>query len=134
MNLNPATFQQETWAHKPDAWATGAANSAAIDTQKFRQAAFYVNLADKGAAGTLDYKIQESDDGSTGWTDVSGAAITQLTANGTARVSVNVNATGRGRYLRAVMTVGGNTVDAGSLCVLSCPINSADITATYVTA
>jgi|SRR5579884_227265 hypothetical protein len=48
-------------------------------------------------------KIQDSADGSTGWADVAGAAITAITqSNGQANINVNLRGT-RG-YIRAVVT------------------------------
>lgn len=54
--------------------------------------------------GTLDGKIQDSPDGSTGWGDVSGATFTQSTTTADAKVLVlNPRAT-RG-YIRYVGTI-----------------------------
>jgi hypothetical protein len=61
---------------------------------------------------TVDGKVQESDDGSTGWEDVTGAAIAQQTT-GSKIVRVRVpNPHNRKRYLRAVLVtafVGGTS-------------------------
>lgn len=55
-------------------------------------------------AQTFDLKLQESSTGTSGWTDVTGAAITQVAAdNGYG--SVNVNLRGVKQYIRAVHTV-----------------------------
>lgn len=96
--------------------ASGAAtiNGASIDRNGFYSAVLH------GATGavtgtptgqTFDLKLQDSADGSTGWADISGAAITQITAVSTAG-EINVNLTGAKRYIRAVGTValtGGTT-------------------------
>lgn len=61
-----------------------------------------------GTAPTLDGKIQDSDDGSTGWADVGGAAFTQVTAANTAlKIAVSANACKR--YIRYVGTIAGTT-------------------------
>lgn len=61
-----------------------------------------------GTAPTLDGKIQDSDDGSTGWADVSGVTFTQVTAaNSKQKTSVPANACKK--YVRYVGTIGGTT-------------------------
>jgi len=101
-------------AVKADAHAIGAINGNAIDTTQYDSLAFNVVLSDKGSAGTLDAKLQHSDDGSTDWTDDDGTsknikAITQLTANGSARLAIHRPIK---KYYRVVITVGTNAVDA----------------------
>lgn len=63
-----------------------------------------------GADVTLDGKIQESADGTTGWTDVSGATFTQVdnTAGG-AFESIIIEVDDLKRYVRYVGTVAGTT-------------------------
>ena len=56
-------------------------------------------------AQTVDAKLQESDDGATGWTDIAGAAIATLTADETAG-GVDVNLSGAKAFVRVVATVG----------------------------
>ena len=62
-------------------------------------------------AQTFDAKLQDSADGSTGWADITSAAITQVTAdNGYGSVNVNLHTCER--YIRSVHTValtGGST-------------------------
>ncbi len=56
---------------------------------------------------TVDAKIQDSADGSTGWADLSPAiATTQLTADDTESESANVNLINHKRHIRVVVTVG----------------------------
>lgn len=55
--------------------------------------------------GTLDGKIQDSPDGSTGWTDVSGAVFTQSTTTADIKV-LALNPKSVRRYIRYVGTVG----------------------------
>lgn len=69
---------------------------------------YLISLGDKGAAGTLDAKVQESDDNVT-FTDVVGAAfaIAQLAAAGTAKLKIRVRQTKK-RYVRVRVTVAVN--------------------------
>ncbi len=64
-----------------------------------------------GTTPTLDVKIQESNDGSTGWTDCLGgdqnaAAFTRVTAANAAQV---ISFKAQKAFVRAVLTVGGTT-------------------------
>lgn len=99
---------------KADAHATGTiAPNANIDMSDFESVLLDVVLSDKGAAGTLDAKLQHSPDGTT-WTDDDGStgnlkAITQLTANGSAKLHIIRPIA---RYYKVVFTVAGNAVDA----------------------
>lgn len=101
-------------AVKADAHAAGAINGTVIDATLYNSIAFNVVLSDKGAAGTVAANLQHSADGSTGWTDDDGSSgniksITQLTANGSARLAIYRPIR---QYYRVVITVGGNAVDA----------------------
>jgi len=92
---------------------TAAIEGPAIDRTGFLSAVLHGRTgAVTGAptAQTYDLKLQESADGST-WTDIPGAAITQITAADT-EADVNVNLAGAEKYIRAVGTVtftGGTT-------------------------
>lgn len=55
--------------------------------------------------GTLDGKIQDSADGSTGWADVSGAAFTQSTTTADCK-SLALNPKQIRRFIRYVGTIG----------------------------
>jgi hypothetical protein len=57
-------------------------NSAAVDTQGFMSATFFVTFGDNADTATFTGKIQGSADGSTGWTDLPGAT-TSFTAGAT---------------------------------------------------
>lgn len=92
----------------PQDSAAATINGAAIDRQDFDSCVLH---AAAGAATgtptaqTVDAKLQDSADGSTGWADIAGAAITQITAdNGEAEKDVVLS--GAKRYIRAVITVG----------------------------
>jgi hypothetical protein len=66
------------------------------------------SAATAGTNPTLDVKIQDSADGSSGWADVTGAAFTQVTSTASQqRISVNVSEIKR--YVRAIGTLGGTS-------------------------
>lgn len=97
----------------------GAANSASVDMSLASSAAFFIDLGGNGAAGTVDAKLQHSDDNAT-WTDeVAGAgndtAITQMVTEGQAALYVNAP---RARYYRVVVTVGTNACTLAVTSVL----------------
>ena len=95
---------------RPTNAAAGAQTAEAVDTMGYNTAMVVIEVgAASGSptAQTVDAKVQESDDGSTGWTDVDGAAITQITADDqSALIRVEGLGTGRKRYLRVLATVG----------------------------
>ena len=86
------------------------ANSAAIDMSKFHEAMFILLLG--AVDNTTDFKLQESTDGSTGWSDISGKAITQLGGtddNKQAVINLKTAEMSK-RYARGVVTnVNGTT-------------------------
>jgi len=98
----------------PQAAAAGTINGAAIDRAGFQSAVLHGRtgaVTGTPTAQTYDLKLQESADGSTGWTDIAGAAIAQIAAANT-EAEVNVNLAGAKRYIRVVGTVtftGGTT-------------------------
>lgn len=60
---------------------------------------------------TFDCKVQESADGSTGWADITGAALSQITTQATTTPATAqiVQFQRTKRYLRLVSTVAGTT-------------------------
>lgn len=92
----------------PRAASAGTITGSAIDRDGFLSCVLHARAGDVSggpSAQTYDVKLQDSADGSTGWADITGAAITQITAaNG--EKHVNVNLSGAKRYIRAVGTVG----------------------------
>lgn len=101
----------------PQAATAGAVNGAAIDMEGYGEGMVVVtNGAATGTptSFTFDAKVQESADGSTAWTDVTGASIVQVTtANKTAEIAVEqLKKAASKRYIRVVATpafVGGST-------------------------
>jgi len=68
-----------------------------------KQAIVNLNAGTVGAGGTVDAKIQESDDGTT-WTDVTSGAVTQVTASNDNAIQEKAY-TGTKRYIRVVAKV-----------------------------
>jgi len=103
----------------PAAVSAGTRNSAAINRGSFSSC---VLSAQAGAATgtptsfTLAAKLQHSDDGSTGWVDLPGAAIAPITAaSGLAESDVDLS--GAKEFLRVTETaafVGGTTPTLGA--------------------
>lgn len=91
--------------------ATTSVNGSAVDTKGYNSAAVLLEVgAVSGTSPTLNVKIQESTDGSTGWTDIPGAAFTQVTAADNSQIlRVEGIGTSRKRYLRAVATIAGTS-------------------------
>lgn len=100
----------------------GTANGAAIDRQDFLSCVLHLlNGAVSGSdTFTADAKLQESADGTTGWTDITGAAVTQSVADDGSEY-VDVNLKGVKRYIRAVVvttTSGTDTLPVSATVVL----------------
>lgn len=91
--------------------ATTTVNGSSVDTLGYNSAAVILEVgAVSGTSPTLDVKIQESDNGSTGWADVSGATFTQVTASNNSQIlRVEGLGTSRKRYLRSVATIAGTS-------------------------
>ncbi len=67
----------------PQSGAAGDFDSDAVDLRLFRRVLFVVLAGALGASATVDAKLQASANGSSGWADITGKAITQLTKAGT---------------------------------------------------
>ena len=89
---------------------TASANGAAVDVSGYDREAVAI-LHSAGGSGTnptLDVKLQESDDGSTGWTDISGASFSQVTTSASLQ-KIRIGIGGTKKYIRAVATIGGSS-------------------------
>lgn len=88
--------------------AVGAVNGTAVDLKGFTNASFLISCGSVGAGGTIDAKIQYSDDGAA-WTDASvvdtgdAVAIAQKNAVFSDRLHVTKPTH---RYYRVVLTIG----------------------------
>lgn len=67
-----------------------------------------LDSAAASAGDTLDVKIQESDSLGSGYTDVSGATFTQVTAGAASVAKISLNADALKKYIRAIGTIAGN--------------------------
>ena len=110
------------------ALGVGAVNGTEVDHSLANSATFYINVSDVGVGGTVDGKIQYSDDG-VGWTDDDGASgnnvsFPQITAAGNGQLDVF---NPRGRYSRAVYTIGVNSV-VGCAMAIQNPLRSIEPT------
>lgn len=93
----------------PTAARTATANGAGVDCSGLTGAAavIYDSSAGTGTAPTQDVKLQSSPDNAT-WTDVPGAAFAQVTG-AASQQKLSINLSEVGRYIRAVVTIGGTT-------------------------
>lgn len=93
----------------PAATFTADANGSAVDVSEYDSPVAVVLNASAGTGNmTLDVKLQESADGSTGWADVAGAAFTQVTTTASSQKLV-FNPAETAKFVRAVIDVGGTT-------------------------
>lgn len=110
---------------------TGAVTGDAVDTNGFEEAAFILHVY--ATTGNLSVcKIQGSADGSTGWTDITGAAFTDgdiAAGDDNKNYAVfldlrNINY----RYLRFTATEDGTGTVAGAMFTLLAQPNEAPMT------
>lgn len=88
--------------------ATGQGSSVDVRDVEGDLAIVLDSAAGTGTTPTLDAKLQDSDDGSTGWADVSGATFTQV-VGAAAQQKIVVDANAAKRYVRVAYTIGGTT-------------------------
>lgn len=99
--------------------AAGNADSAAIDVSAYAHAlAFPYSFGDKGAAGTVEIKVQESDDEAfgSGVTDVTGATTGVMAATGSGTLHVRVRQFSK-RYARVRQVTATNACVAATFLV-----------------
>jgi hypothetical protein len=97
--------------------------SAAIDLSEFGSAALIINTGAIAGSGDFTAKLQDSDDGSTGWADVAaGDLIGTFPASLAADSVVKIGYAGNKRYVRTVITKNsGTSVAAGAVLVKGNP-------------
>lgn len=99
---------------------TANVNGLAIDTKGFGSLAFVITTGAIDSAGVFNAKIQESDTGTSGWSDVDPKLVTgsfagPLAANSTTKAGY----IGYKRYARLVLTKGtGTSVVIGAVAIL----------------
>ena len=130
MNHSPESLFEFVDPHKPDGWAAGTHNSAAIDMIRFSQFALRTRVGTVGG-GTATVHVEESDDGSTGWTDVTGMTTASLATND-ATANLTCPMEGRKRYLRVVLVVATATVEVCTTGVKLAPDHSDVLTDTWI--
>lgn len=100
-------------------------NGVSIDLKGFDSALFVINTGAIDTAGDFTVKLQESDTGTSGWTDVAAADLlgsvpATLEANSAYRIGYIGSK--RKRYVRAVATkAGGTSIAAGVVAILGHP-------------
>lgn len=89
--------------------ANGTVNGSAVDLKEYggRLSAILHSAAGSGTTPVLAVKLQESDDGSSGWSDISGATFTNVTDAATSLQKIAFDADSAKRYVRAVATITG---------------------------
>lgn len=96
---------------RPQAALTASANGGAIDCLTTDGPTSLIVTAGATDFASTDetyaFKLQESDDGSTNWTDIVGATVSITAANTTKMISTGYQRSKR--YVRAVVTIGGTT-------------------------
>ena len=109
---------------KPASHAVGTTNGAAADCKGYDDTAVVIDCGVFTATGDLTAKVQESDDGSTGWADVAGAAFANKEqADDELPYVGNQNLAKRKRHLRVVFTVSDDAVIASALFILGAAIS-----------
>lgn len=90
---------------------TASENGSAIDLRDYVGDVKVIlsTSAGGGTTPTLDVKLQESDATGSGFTDISGAAFTQVTDAADSTEAIVISADSNKRYLRAVVTIDGTS-------------------------
>lgn len=92
--------------------ATSTATGAGVDTLGYNSAAVSLEVgAVSGTSPTLDVKVQESDTSGGTYTDIAGAAFTQVTASNNSQILrlEGLNTGSRKRFIRALATIAGTS-------------------------
>ena len=99
---------------------TATANGTAVDALGYNSLAAALEVGTvSGTSPTLDVKLQESDTSGGTYTDISGAAFTQVTASNNSQIlRVEGLGTSRKRFIRAVATIAGTTPSFAFGCEL----------------
>jgi hypothetical protein len=122
-NSTPSEKSAVVGVIDPDAYGTGEVFSGYIPLKDFSRFQAIVLAGDLGASATLDAKlVAYTSAAGAGTTDITGAAITQLTQAGTdsnkqSIINLNTDALAGTAFthIRLSMTVGTATSDAGAV-------------------
>ncbi|GAB1379926.1 hypothetical protein [Pararhodobacter aggregans] len=98
---------------------SAATQGAAIDLITGKGVCFVVNTGAIVSSGDFGVTLQESEDGSTGWTDVAAAEIqTNAPATLAAASTYRLGYLGYKRYVRLSLTkAGGTSIAAGAVAI-----------------
>lgn len=94
----------------PPASRTATLNGTALDVEKYEgvgKAVLHSAAASAGTTPTLNAKLQDSADGSTGWADIPGATFAQVTDAAAALEGIHVDLSAAKKYIRVVGTIAG---------------------------
>lgn len=99
---------------------SASVNGTAVDLKDVTAAAFVVNTGAIVSAGDFSAKLQDSDDGSTGWTDVDSAQVdSNAPATLEADSAYRLGYRGFKQFARLVLTkAGGTSIAAGAVAIL----------------
>ena len=86
--------------------SSASTGNSGIDMQKFRRALFVILTGTVTAGGSLSAKLQESADGSTGWTAIDSATFALVIADNNVQV---IQFTRTARYVRYAATLTGSS-------------------------
>ena len=112
---NIATVQAVTPAVQ-----SASVNGAAVDLKDTTRAVIVLNTGAVAGSGDFSAKVQESDDGSTGWADADADHVTSdAPATLEATSAYRLGYHGHARFIRLVLPkAGGTSIAAGAVAVL----------------
>jgi hypothetical protein len=117
IDIKPSLVTQRSTA------AAGAINGTAVDLAPYTEGAeVYVNAPVASAADTINFTVQDSEDGSTGWNNIAAAALvnpdtgvaatfTQVTDVVAVSQVLALKTEVLKRYIRVVATTAGASID-----------------------
>lgn len=88
--------------------ANGAAHAITPPARGTAAVVLNVGAATAGTLPTFDFKLQTSDDGTTGWVDVPGTNAAQVTTVASAQL-LPFRPGEQKKYVRSVVTIGGSS-------------------------
>jgi hypothetical protein len=119
----------------PVSQGVATVTSGGVDLQKFKRVLFILQVGSVGGAGTVDAKLQQSSQLGSGYADITGSNITQVTTSNKI-VTLEIRSdqlTGSNRYVRLSVTVAGNAVLISAVALggeaVEKPASANDVTA-----
>ena len=107
----------------PDSTGTGGTDSTEVDHSEWNTTQWTLMVGTMQATSTVDFKLQSASSSGGSFSDITGKAITQLTAAGSdsdKQVIINLRAdelTSGDRYVKGVVTVATANSDLGMLAL-----------------